>query len=145
MREKVLGHNVLINTNSNYSYVLEDSFIADCDGVKVKVPQPARYVTHKIHVYLKNYKYRIRDIATAYYCLTKQAIQDHVSEYAPNIIDAEPVKEIIQQLPGFIQNKDGLAVQDIQKTFAQIAYYEEVEDILDVLNWILASLNRKPR
>lgn len=140
VRKRVLGHDVLINSNRNYSYVLEDSMLTTCNGIPVRVPHPARFITHKIHIYLHSYKYRFRDIATAYYCLTKQPIQSLLTEYAPTIIDSEPVRDILKKLPAFIQNKDGLAVQDIQKTFAQIAYHEEAEDILDALNWMLVAL-----
>jgi len=140
VREKVLGYNVLINSNRNYSYVLADSMQTVCDGIPVRVPHPARYITHKVQIYLHSYKDRFRDLASAYYCLTKEPIQGLLQEYAPRIIDSEAVQDIRKLLPTLMQTKEGLAIQDVQKTFAQFAYYEEAEDILGVLKWLVRLL-----
>lgn len=140
VRRHVLGNNVLINTNPGYEYVLEDTITIQCEDVLVRVPHPARYITHKIQVYLNNLQKRQRDIAMAYYCYTKDPVKKAVREYRDQIRQTDVVRAVREGLPGLIQDTRGLAIQDTIKIFRTYGRTEPPVDIRNHLSELVAVL-----
>ncbi len=128
IRDKILGKGILVNESPEYNYLLESAFQVNCEGVMVRVPQPIRYITHKIFVYLENQSERKKDLATAYYCLTRSPEPDALLAEL-GLLKATRVMKTIKK----VASKTASAVRDIQKSLAMLGIHEDEDEILGII------------
>lgn len=130
IRDKILGKDIILNESQEYHYLLESPLQVKCEGILVRVPQPVRYITHKNFVYLQDRAERKKDLATAYYCLTRSPDPDALFAELSLQKSASIMKFIKKQKDLFIESQTAPAIRDVQKSLGTIGVHEEAEDIL---------------
>jgi hypothetical protein len=108
-----------------------------CEGILVRVPQPIRYIIHKIFVYLQDRAERKKDLATAYYCLTRSPDPDALFAELALQKSASILKLIKKQKVLFIESQTAPAIRDVQKSLSTIGVHEEAEDIFQVFQRLI--------
>ncbi|HEX5034603.1 MAG TPA: GSU2403 family nucleotidyltransferase fold protein [bacterium] len=133
IRERILGKDVILNESKKYDFLLKEPLEIKCEGVLVRVPQPIRYIIHKIFVYLQNKKDRKKDLATAYYCLTRSPQKDALVLELSQLHSEEILKIIEAERKHFIESQSTPAIRDIQSTLITLGIREDSQDILEGL------------
>ncbi|HCU24058.1 MAG TPA: hypothetical protein DF383_03495, partial [Deltaproteobacteria bacterium] len=129
--DNVLGKGIVLNEIKEYHYLLKSPLQLRCEGVLVRVPQPIRYITHKIFVYLQNRAARRKDLASAYYCLTRAPDPETLFSELSLQKSASIMKIIKKQKDLFVAAQTAPAIRDIQKSLSTIGIHEDAEDILE--------------
>jgi hypothetical protein len=137
VKSQVLGNNIILNTNEGYDYLLTDTIKVTCSDIKLRTPDPARYITHKIFVYLSNHQERQRDIAVAYYCLSRSPKRDEIIQSIKKLKRTKVLQTIRKQLPAVAQSPRSAAIQDVRAVFRRAGREEPAEDVFTELQALM--------
>lgn len=133
INKKILGKGIILNVVYDYDFILAHSIVVNCEKLNVRVPHPARYIIHKISVYLKNSKERAHDIAIAYYTLSRSPFQDDILAEIKKLKKTTTGKFVRCELPKRCENKNSPVCLDIQKLFFEVGIEEPQETLLKYL------------
>ncbi len=139
VKGQVLGDDIILNANEGYEYLLTDTINITCDSIKVRTPSPIRFITHKIFVYLSNPQERQRDIAIAYYCLSRSPERDEIIQAINKLGRTKVMQTIREELPKIMQDPKSAAIQDIRAILRRSGREEPAEDIFAELQELIAN------
>lgn len=122
--KKILGRGIILNVSQDYNFILNDSIVVRCEKLNVRVPHPARYILHKISVYLQNQKTRTHDSAIAYYTLSRSPFQNDILAEIKKLRKTPTGRLVQRELPKLCVNKNSPACLDIQKLFLEVGIRE---------------------
>lgn len=126
----VLGEGIILDHFDHYSFLTTDTISVECDGLKVRVPDLSRYIAHKLHVYFEKPRERKRDIAIAYYCLSRSPEQDGIYSNFDKIDPQNSVIQSIHSSMGDMIKSTSSFVQDVYSVLSkEFGAYEDVESI----------------
>ncbi len=134
--KKILGRGIILNVSQGYNFLLHDSIVVRCEKLNVRVPHPARYILHKILVYLQNQKTRAHDIAIAYYTLSRSPFQNDILKEMKKLEKTATGRFVRCELPKFCENKNSSACLDIQKLFLEVGIRESPDTLFKDLQKI---------
>jgi hypothetical protein len=98
IHQLVVGKGLLLNVMTEYDFLLDDCISVCCDKLTIKVPAPERYILHKLQVYLERPKTRKKDLAMAYFVLSRSSEQDNIIKKAHKLRSNNTANKIIKKL-----------------------------------------------
>lgn len=137
IHKKILGRGIILNASRDYDFLLARPLVVDCDNLSIRVPQPARYIIHKISVYLQNRSRRAHDAAIAYYTLSRSPVQDKIVEEIGKLKKTAVCRFVGNELPKRCENKNSSVCFDIQKLFLEAGIRETSETLFEYLKKII--------
>ncbi len=119
-RKQILENKIVLSEFPSYRFLLKDYCTVDCDGIAVNVPQPARYIAHKIWVYFDEPEERAQDITAAYYCLTRSPRSDDIYQEIRAIKDETVVTTMSARLADQKLTKDAPVIIAVESGLRDI-------------------------
>lgn len=135
IQKKILGKGILLNATTGYQFLLKEKIPVTCDGLNFYIPQPTRYILHKMSVGLDNVLIRVHDIATAYYVWTRSPEQTEIFTEIKKLREDPVYKQLRKKLKTELVKS--LITEKICALFREVGIYEEQDDIKLVLEKLL--------
>lgn len=129
VKNQLMGDEIILHTVEGYHFLVADSLTVDCDGCKIRVPRPSRYISHKISVYLDNPDQRKKDIAAAYFILSRSPQRTEILNELEGLKNEKIIQANRKNLAKLCAGRSAKAVKDVKEALKLGGIDEDAGDV----------------